>query len=47
MILEDVTMIGLDEVKAFLTLNDDGSFESKQMMHHLLMFLCYNLMRGE
>jgi hypothetical protein len=36
-VLEDVTLVGLDEVKDFATFKDDGTFEAKPMMHHLRM----------
>jgi hypothetical protein len=49
--LEDVTMIGLDDVKDFATYKDDGTFEAKPMLHHLRMFkgflLFYNRMCRE
>jgi hypothetical protein len=37
-VLEDITMVGLDEVKDFATFKDDGTFEAKPMMHHMRMF---------
>jgi hypothetical protein len=37
LVLEDATMVGLDEVKDFPTFNDDGTFDAKPMMHHLRM----------
>jgi hypothetical protein len=47
-VLEDITMLRLDEVKDFATFKDDGNFEAKPMMHHLRMFkgflLFYNWM---
>jgi hypothetical protein len=47
-VLEDVTMVGLDEVKDFATFKDDGTFEARPMIHHLRMFkgflLFYNQM---
>jgi hypothetical protein len=50
-VLEDVTMVALDEVKDFATFKDDGAFEAKPMMHHLRMItgflLFYNRMSRE
>jgi hypothetical protein len=37
-VLEDVTIVGLDEVKDFATFKDDGIFEAKPMMHHFRIF---------
>jgi hypothetical protein len=36
-VLEDVTMVGLDEVKDFAMFRNYGTFEAKPMMHHLRM----------
>jgi hypothetical protein len=45
-VLEDVTMLGLDEVKDFAITKEDGTFETKTLMHHLCIFkgllLLYN-----
>jgi hypothetical protein len=45
--LEEVTMIGVHEVKDFFTVRDDGIFETNPMLIHFIAFLLYFKRKGQ